>query len=428
MKEIIDYQRIMIKKGIELHLFPTTKFKTTLMKVIIQERLRQETAPMVALISYLLFRGTRTRATTIEIMRYLEGLYGANFSSDVDKYGECQYLTLTLEIINQHYLPGGDNLLNEGLTFLMSALADPLTVNGSFHPEYFEQEKAALKDDIESLFNDKTKYAYERCRQIMCENEPYGVYKYGQVKDLAGIKNQQLYQYYQTLLQNNPIHLCLAGDLDKDDVLEKIKTVFLNFRPRDTYFQPVVFNKEQIIPQTIIEEENVRQGKLSIGYRTNVTRRSSLYPALVIFNGIFGGLPHSKLFQNVREKASLAYYINSGIDSTKGILQVECGIESSALNQVLQIVKKDLAEIIQGKITSSELDFTKKAYQRYFRYITDDNQLLIDSCLLDIANQQKPLSDLIGQLAAVTIDDIQEVAKKIELDTIYFLKSKEGEH
>lgn len=426
MKEIIDYQPILIKKGIELHLLPTKKFKTTLMKVVIQEQLQQETAPMVALLSYILFRGTRTRVTTIEMMRYLEGLYGANFSSDVDKYGECQYLTFTLEVINQHYLPGGENLLTEGLNFLMEVLTDPLTDNGAFKPEYFHQEKAALKDDIESLFNDKTKYAYERCRQIMCEDEPYGIYKYGQIKELAKIKNQQLYQYYQSLLQNNPIHLYLVGDLKKDDLLPKIQAAFQDFAPRNASFPPVIFDKEEVIPKTVIEEENVRQGKLSMGYRTKITRRSNLYPALVVFNGIFGGLPHSKLFQNVREKASLAYYIYSGIDSTKGILQIDCGIESSALDQVLQIVEKDLADISHGKITKAELDFTKKAYARYFRYITDDNQLLIDSCMLDIANNKRPLRDLIDRLAAVTIADIQRVANRIELDTIYFLKSREA--
>ncbi len=427
MRKTIDYQRIIIKEGIELHLLPTSKFKTTLMKVFIQERLRKETAPMVALISYILFRGTVKRPTTLEMMRYLEGLYGADFSADVDKRGECQFLTLTLEVINQHYLPGGDNLLDEGLAFLLDVLTNPLTKDGIFKQEYFEQEKNILKDDINSLMNDKSRYAYERCKQLMCAEEPYGIYKYGSLEDLEQVENQQLFDYYQTLLQNNPIHIWLAGDLDIANVKQKVSETFKDFAPRSAVFEPVVADKEDVSPQRVIEEENIRQGKLSIGYRTRLTRRNPLYPAMIVFNGIFGSLPHSKLFQNVREKASLAYYIHSGLDGTKGIIQVDCGIESTALDQVLAIVDKQLDDIIQGEVTLEELEFTKKAYSRYFNYITDDNDSLIDSCMVEISNGLEPILDEFAEeLESVTLEDVRKVARHLELDTIYFLKGKEG--
>src|SRR5690625_7611044 len=65
-------------------------------------------------------------------------------------------------------------------------------------------------------------------------------------------------------------------------------------------------------PQVIIEKQDIQQAKLHLGYRTNSTYQDDDYHALQVFNGVFGGFPSSKLFINVREKNSLAYYAEIG--------------------------------------------------------------------------------------------------------------------
>ncbi|MCG8638481.1 MAG: insulinase family protein, partial [Desulfobacterales bacterium] len=270
-------------------------------------------------------------------------------------------------------------------------------------------------------------YVYERCKQLMCADEPYGIYKCGDVKTLDRIENDELYKYYQKLLDTNPIHLFVVGDLDSELIIEKVRGVFQNFPSRSTNFAPIIATKTEIVPKQVIEEEKIRQGKLSIGFRTNLTRSSDLYPAMVVFNGIFGSLPHSKLFKNVREEAGLAYYIYSSLDSTKGIIQVDCGIESSDFEKVLKIVDKQLQNIIDGEINEEELEFTIKSYSRQFRYLTDENSTLIDSCMVEVNNGLEPIiTEFTEQLRNVTIKDVRSVAEKLELDTVYFLKSKEG--
>lgn len=382
---------------------------------------------MIALISYLLFRGTNTRPTTLEMMQYLEGLYGADLATDVDKRGETQYLSITAEVINQHYLPGGGDLLEEALALTMDVLTNPYSVDGKFSDEYFEQEKMVLKNDILSLINDKARYANERCTRLMCRDEPYGIYKYGTIEDLEKVDNPTLYQYYQKLLTDNPIHIFLIGDLEPAEVVPKVEAAFRQLPPRSTVFEPVTADKEVVRPQTVVEEEAIRQGKLAIGYRTRVNRRSPEYAAAQIFNGLFGSLPHSKLFQKVREEQSLAYYVYSKMDSTKGIMQVACGIESSDLERVLAIIDQQLQAVIRGEISEQEMDFTKKAYRRYFRYLSDDNESLIDSCMVEVSNLMEPVfEELIDELEAVRVEDVQAVARKLELDTVYFLKGKEG--
>ena len=423
----INYRDVEIKEGINLHLLKTNKFKTTKIKVYVQEQLRKESAPMLALTSYILFRGTENKPTTLEMMRYLEKLYGADLSTDAEKYGECQYLTLGVEIINKNYLPGDEDLLGQGLALVLDILANARTEGGQelFYEDYFNQEKIVLKDEIKSIFNDKSRYASKRCTELMCPDEPFGTYKYGSIGYLENITNKELYNYYQNLLENNPIHIFVVGNINDDAVIKKVENTFDYFEPRSNQIKPVVVENKDIAPQTVIEEADVQQGKLIMGYRTNITRRSPLYPAMIVFNGIFGALPHSKLFQNVREKSGLAYYISTGLDSTKGIIKVTAGIDSGKFDETLKIIKEQFEAMKAGQISQEELEFTIKAYRRSLNYLMDNNDALINSSILEITNDLKPsFGALITAIEKVTIEDIQKAANMVELDTVYFLKSR----
>ena len=427
MNKTISYQRVNIKEGIDLHLLRTSKFKTTMIKIFLQERLRKETAPMVALISYLVFRGTNTRPTTLEMMRYLEELYGADLATDVEKRGENQFLSISLEIINQHYLPGGNDLFNEGLGFIMDVLTNPRSDGQKFDQEYFEQEKAILRDDILSLINDKSKYANERCYQLMCPNEPFSIYKYGSIEELDKIENEQLYTYYRGLLESGAIHIFVVGDVEENQVVSEVTRAFQGMKPRQSFVEEGNWKPAREVPQVIIEEDRIRQGKLAMGYRSDILRRSPEYPASLIFNGIYGVLPNSKLFMKVREEAGLAYYISTRMDSAKGILLVSSGIDSADMDKAVQLINEQLEAIRQGQVSEHELDSSKKAYRRYFLYFADDSEALIDSCMVEVSNGLDPvLEELILEMAETTVEDLQNIAKRIHLDTIYFLKGEEG--
>ncbi|MFP3423137.1 insulinase family protein, partial [Bacillus sp. SIMBA_161] len=58
----------------------------------------------------------------------------------------------------------------------------------------------------------------------------------------------------------------------------------------------------------VLEYEDMKQGKLHMMFFTPVTFRDEDFPVMQLLNGIFGGYAHSKLFANIREKESMAYY------------------------------------------------------------------------------------------------------------------------
>lgn len=143
----------------------------------------------------------------------------------------------------------------------------------------------------------------------------------------------------------------------------------------------------------------------------------------MVFNGLFGGFPHSKLFMNVREKESLAYYASSSIDTFRGFLSVKTGIDGSKRNQVLHLIHEQLESLRNGEVTELELTQTKAMLRNQYLLSLDAPQVAIETAYLDNWMPETKLTDeeWLDRMEKVTIKDIQKVARQIELQAIFFL-------
>ncbi len=414
--------------NIDLHLIPTEKFKTVLITVFLQQSLGKETAAKTALLPAVLERGTRQYPTYRDIRIRLEELYGAELSFDVLKIGERQILAFSLEVIHDKFAPGED-LLRQGLSILRSVLTEPYKENGVFKKEYVVQEKEQLGKEIQGLVNDKVNYALERCIQNMCANERFGVYKYGNVEDLAGITPEGLYGYYRDLLSGNPLDIFVVGGIDPREIFPLIEETFSFMRKDEAVVLPHVEVEKR--PQEIRfweERLPVNQGKLTLGYRTNTVYRDEGYTDLLFYNGVLGGFPHSKLFQNVREKASLAYYAFSRLEKHKGIQLIGSGIETKNYAQAREIIEEQVENIKAGQITDEEMENTRRALTNQFKIIGDSPSSLLGFYLDGIVgHSEEEVASLIEKFSKVKREDVVDAAQKVVLDSVYFLRSTDDE-
>ncbi len=426
MQKLTSFNNYTSKNNLALHICKIPKFKTNLFQFYIIQPLKKETATRTALIPYLLYRGSRNYPTSRDFILRLDELYGANLNISVVKRGENQVIRFTLEIINENFIPEKEKLQVEGLRLLKDLIFNPLLKKGIFRDNYVEQEKTFLKDEIESLVNNKYNYAMERCYQVMCSREPFGIYKLGSVSDLKELNSENLYEHYQKLIKENYMGIFIIGDVDEKKVYDQVSQIF-----DPEHNQPEVINKTLIRNDVkevreVVERMNIRQGKLTLGFRTGITRESELYYALMVYNGILGGFPHSKLFQNVREKASLAYYASSNIESTKGLLLINSGIEFSHYEKAKEIILKQIMLMKKGEIEPKEFEWTKKGLINQLKSAADNNNHLAGHYLLGLINDKsESVETMIEMIKRVEVSDVVEAAEQIKLDTIYFLNKGE---
>jgi predicted Zn-dependent peptidase len=412
---------------VRLHVLPTEQFKTFAIVVNIEHPLTDDKVTKTALLPFVLRRGTARFPDTASFRQKLDELYGAGFQADIMKRGERQIVQLAIDIANPSFIQGAGNLLEEGLQFLADTLLRPAMENGAFVPRYVQSEKDIMVKRIERLVDDKIRYAAERCIQVMYENEAYSLYPYGKIKDIDSINAENLYNYYKEWLQTSPIDIYVVGQTSVEEVIPLVQKYFdLPASQRPSVSSIPEDNRSVAEVKVVVEKMDISQGKLNMGLRTYTTYADDDYPALLVYNGIFGGFPHSKLFLNVREKASLAYYAVSRIDGHKGVQSVLSGIEVNNYDKAVDIIKKQLDSVKQGEISDKELHQTIAVLSNQLREVKDMPFERINFNYHSVlSGKKRTLDQLLAAIRNITKDDIVRIAQKVELDTIYFLRDDE---
>jgi predicted Zn-dependent peptidase len=407
-------------KGYKLHIVKTEKFKTNTIVWKMKTPLTSENVTKRALLPYVLQSSSKAYPTTSKLRSYLDELYGANLYVDVSKKGEYQVLSFSLEIANEKFLSDPEPLLKKGMELIAEILVNPLAENEAFDKDTVEKEKRTLKQRIQAVYDDKMRYSNFRLVQEMCKGEPYALHVNGEIDDIPALNEQNLYEYYKQAFSEDELDLFIIGDVDEDEV-QSIAEGLLQFEQRTPKSVEAV-KADNVEEKTVKDKEDIKQGKLNIGYRTNILYGDQDYYALQVFNGIFGGFSHSKLFLNVREKNSLAYYVASRLESHKGLMMVMSGIEFNNFELAVKIIREQMEAMKAGDFTEQEIEQTKAVIENQMLETMDTARGMVEVLYHNVVSEQKVnLDDWLNGMSKTTKEEIVEVAKKVQLDTIYFL-------
>ncbi len=411
-----------LAEGVNLHVLPTKQYKTIRIFIRFTARLQQEVITKRSLLSSMLETNSLNYPDQTKLSAKLAELYGASFGLSVRKKGNLHWLNVGISFVNGEYV-NDPNLFSQAVDFLKEVLFYPNIKNRQFDQLTFDLEKNNLRLYLESLKEDKQTFASYALQELYFENSPeQKIPSLGVVEEIDKITARSLAAYYQEMMANDQIDIFVVGDVDPDKAAEAVGQ--LPFEPRETAHPELFYTQPQV---NIVKERQVRepivQAKLNLAYQTNVYYDEPERFALMVFNGLFGGFPHSKLFMNVREKESLAYYASSSVDTFRGFMSVQTGIDEKNRNQVLRLIHEQLESLRNGEITDLELAQTKAMLRNQYLLSLDSPQAAIEASFLDSWLPETKLSDedRLKRMESVTIKEIQQVAEQIELQAIFFL-------
>ena len=413
---------ITLKEGIKFHEIQTNKFKTNLLAVFLSLPLTRDTVTKNALITAVLRRGTQTMPNQEIISRKLEEMYGSSFDCGIEKTGDTHTIKFYLEAINDEFLIEKENLLEESFKILFDIIFNPLVENGKLKEEYVNGEKENLKQIIEGKIDNKGAYALERCVEEMYKNKAYGLYKYGYIEDLEKITAEDLYNYYKEMISKCKIDIFVSGNLPQNtiEMVEKNENI-QKLNDRKIELKDEEKDKTQK-EKVVTESMEITQGKLVIGMDVNSTIENLSYITMC-YNTILGGGANSKMFQNVREKASLAYTAGSNYLKRKQNIFIRAGIEIENYDKAVQIIKEQLNDMKNGKFTQTDIENAKNLIIATIENIEEEQDTEISYYFgQELSNSQISVQEYIEKIKSVTKEQIVEVANNTSINTIYFLK------
>ena len=415
--------KTQIKQGITFHEIETNKFKTNLAAIFLTLPLSRETVTKNALLTAVLRRGTSKLNSQEEISKKLEEMYGAGFDCGIEKSGDYHTIKFYLELLNNQYLPVKENLSQAGINLLLDIAFNPYTENDAFKKEYVEQEKENLKQIIEGKKDNKASYALERCIEEMYKDKPYGLYKYGYIEDLEKINEKALYDYYKQMLSNCKIDIFVSGnnivqtkqEIQNNENIQKLQERSIEIKEDNT-------KEDKSEPNTVEESMDVTQGKLVIGMDVKNNTEDISYITMV-YNTILGVGANSKLFQNVREKASLAYTCGSNYIKRKQNIMIRAGIEIQNYEKAMKIINEQLEDMKQGKFNDEDIQSAKNIIYATIDNIEEEQDTEISYYYgQELVGKHTTVEEYKQKIQNVTKEQIVEVANQIKLNTIYFLK------
>lgn len=422
----MKYNEIDIKKGIKLHTIKTEKFKTNLIAVMLTTKLDRKNITKNALIPAVLRRGTKFMQTQEEINKKMEDMYGASFDCGLDKTGDNQILKFYMETVNNEFLPqDAENMIKSSIEKIFEIIFNPYLENGVFKKEYVEQEKENIKQIIDGKIDSKARYALDRCIEKMYKNEPFGLYKFGYVEDLKDINEKNLYEYYLELIKTCKIDIYISGIVDENihNIIKQNENIEKLEERKPDFKEFELVKKENEEAKEIQESMEVTQGKLIIGLDVNILDKDARYK-IMIYNSLLGGSANSKLFQNVREKASLAYTASSSYYRFKNNIFINCGIDIPNYQKALEIIKKQIEDMKNGDFTDEEIENAKNGIIASIKTIDDEQDTEITYYFgQELSGTKTSLEEYIENIQKINKADVLEVAKQISINTIYFLKN-----
>ncbi|QRF23968.1 insulinase family protein [Alicyclobacillus sp. TC] len=419
-------------KRLRMHALHTEKFYTRHYSIKLTIPLDAKFITSTAVLPYLWLEGSKSYPSARKIMQLTDSLYGTVLHSSVSKRGGLQVVEISAAMPYIHGNQENRAAMNQLEKLLMELLMAPATnEDGSFLSTHVSKVIELQKNRIRNLHDDKTTYAFEQAMERASRPLPASLPRLGYLDELENDMAPLLYTAYRRLLENAKIDIYVSGKL------YQVEDMWIDFQQKlesqlsmTNFLNPLVepiqkSHMENRAELRDIEYQRVNQAKLNLVYCSGIGYAHPLYPAALVMNGILGKFPHSKLFVEVREKRSLAYYASSQYDSMTGFVVLYAGVQPGKVGEARLVMEEQVEAIQKGKISEQEIQFTKSGLLNQYKQLEDQPASWTEIDFNgQLTGQKLTMEDLQKKISDVTVEDIKKVAEHLTFQQEFLLTAR----
>lgn len=427
-KDLPEINTVSCADGMNLLSIRGNRYKTGVATINMYLPMDEKLSAARALVPYLLVRACKKYPDYTTLRRRLSRLYGASLRASTGMHGDLHKFSIGIAFLDDKYTIDNEKISSECVELLLSMLFEPPLENGLFRQEDVEIEKRLMLERIDSQLNDKIRYARLRCIKHMCANEPYGFEPLGKREAVESVTAEEITRAWREMTESARIDTVISGTFDPAETEIKLKNSAKGIKrqPVDLPEQIIIGKAKKI--NEVVEQADVKQAKLVIGYRTPVNTAAGDTSAMRLVNMLFGGMANSLLFKNVREKMSLCYYCSSAYLRSKGMLFVQSGLDSEQAGLARNAICEQLKALKDGDFTDTLLQQAKLYNAGICREVNDSPFELADWYASQmLSGELISPENYIDDINSVSRERIINAAKTITEDTVYLLTGKDGD-
>lgn len=413
-----------IKKDLgafNLHIIKTNKFKTITVRVVFQRPIKKEEITIRNVLCDMFLQSSNKYKSKRDLSIKAQDLYAADITTANARLGNYINTNFYLTMLNDKYTEAGN--FEAGVEFLSEIIFNPEVKNEKFNAKKLDVVKTNCRSSLNSVKEDASNYSVMRMFEELDSTSPCSYRMSGYLEDLELVNEENLYQYYQSMIKSDLVDVFVIGDVDEEEMMNLFKKYFkfrtLKKKKIDYLLDDVSCRSKKKIAYEDIDNS---QSNLAIACRVHgLSEYERNYP-LTLFNIIFGGGCDSKLFTEVREENSLCYTVVSIPNKLDNILIIKAGIDRYNYDKTVEIIEKDLADMKKGKFKESDINIAKEYFETAIEETEESQHRIIDNYMMMEFIGTDTLEVKREKMNQVSKADIVKVAKKVNIDTIFLLE------
>ena len=346
-------------------------------------------------LEHLVFKGTARRSTS-DIAQIIDILGG-----DVDAFTGKEYTSFYA------------HLLDEQVDAALDLLTD-IVVSPRFSDKDLEAERSVILEEIKMVEDTPDDLVHEIFVTAFWPDHPLGRPILGTEETVNRLRREQILAHYRETFHPANLIFCASGNIRPEQIVPYLEKAFpADERPSMQRGWPAPSPNQHV---RLREKRELEQVHLCLGSRGFAQQGNERYAA-ALFNAILGGGMSSRLFQRIREKEGLVYtvmsyhngYLNGGYEA------VYAACAPRNLRRVLSLTLDEMRNIKQRGATPDELSAAKL-------HLKGSILLSLESTISRMSGmarqeyyfgRQFTPDEIIRQIDAVTLEDIQGVAQTI---------------
>jgi len=404
-----------------LHIINTPKFKTISIKIYFKRKIKKEEITIRNLLNEILCISNKNFPSNRLLAREIANLYGIKLGASSSKSGNYLVSSFISSFLNEKYTEEGMN--EKSFKFIFDVIFNPNVTNSKFDTTSFNIAKKIIANEVEASQENKDYHSKIRMLETMDKDAVYAYHGEGYKEDLDKINEKNLYEYYKSMLKSDLVDVFIIGDVDSD----KLKNFFKEKFPVNTIKKTkgahfLTHQKFRSRSLKKIEKTNSSQSKLAIGCKIDNKDPFMREYVSRIYNFILGSGPESLLFQNIREKNSLAYSVSSSVLIVLNLIIITAGIDKKSFNKTIKIVKDALKQMEKGEFSDEDIENAKINYTSIYDKLLDDPFDIINIYVNKEYLGTDDIETMKKEIKNVNREMIINFAKKVHLDTIFLLE------
>ncbi len=401
----------------------TDKFKTITIQLVFRSISERERVTKRNLLSRMMIKRTDTFLKEADLLNYLAHHYGAHLTSNTGRKGRDHTVTIGMELVNDKFIYEDMDIVGEMCKLLNEVLRSPFNYDAS-DEDFFNKEKRLYRNRLKSMKDNRAQASFQAMVNLMFEEEDYKYFSFGVLEDVESLTLEDIKEEHARMMAEDALKILAVGAVD-EDIEDKLNKIHKREALVELKHQPYP-NKaiEQVKRET--DAQKIEQAKLNMGFRVSDLDLQERM-AFNVMNQMFGGSASSLLFQNIREKMSLAYQISSQIDVRNGYMFVMGGVDPKNVKKAESAILRELETLQQGEFDDEFVEEVKRMMRVNRKEVMDKPKGLL-ALEYNRMLQDEHSSSWEERLAAVDSAMIADVSKRVALDTVYVLtRSEEDE-